>query len=113
MRNRWLNFIQRCMKYSSLGALTQIFALQKLLYRAKVVTRKDFNDARHIAIATLHPVDALVSWSFRDRVNLSRIRRIHAVNIARGLPLLAIVSPQEVVYESERRVGKPDAKAAT
>ncbi|RJP75796.1 MAG: hypothetical protein C4524_11390 [Candidatus Zixiibacteriota bacterium] len=55
--------------------------------------------ARHLAVAVLNRTDALVSWDFRNLVSLNRLRLIHAVNIQKGLPLLAVVSPEEVIYE--------------
>jgi predicted nucleic acid-binding protein len=54
------------------------------------------NDARHIAIASVHDVRVVVSWNFRHMVNIERKRRINSVNLAEGLPLLDIVSPWEV-----------------
>jgi predicted nucleic acid-binding protein len=58
-------------------------------------------DARHLAIASVLGVDAVVSWNFRHMVNLFRQRRVHAVNLSHGRPLLAIVSPQELVADEE------------
>jgi len=54
-------------------------------------------DLRHLAIATIIGVDALVSWNFRDIVNIRTRRAVHSVNIRLGLPLIEIVSPEEVI----------------
>ncbi|MEO0129462.1 MAG: hypothetical protein ABIL18_09100 [candidate division WOR-3 bacterium] len=54
-------------------------------------------DLRHLAIATIVGVDALVSWNFRDIVNIRTRRAVHSVNIRLGLPLIEIVSPEEVI----------------
>jgi hypothetical protein len=53
-------------------------------------------DARHLAIATVAGMDALVSWNYRDMVNLERRRLVQSVNIERGYHMLDIVSPLEV-----------------
>ena len=53
-------------------------------------------DALHIAIAR---VDVLVSWNFKQIVNLTRIHAYNAVNLKRGHPLLEIRTPQEVVED--------------
>jgi len=58
-------------------------------------------DARHMAMATVHRVDVLVSWNFQHIVKLSRIRAVNAVNLKRGYPLLEIRSPREVYDEEE------------
>ena len=63
------------------------------------LTVKMLSDARHIAMATVHRVDVLVSWNFRHIVNLNRIRLFNAVNLKAGYPLLEIRSPREVLDE--------------
>jgi hypothetical protein len=66
---------------------------------AKVVRRVARVDALHVATASVARVDVLVSWNFRDIVQLKRIRGFHAVNVAHGYPLIEIRSPLEVIYE--------------
>jgi hypothetical protein len=57
-------------------------------------------DLRHISVATVNGADAVVSWNFRDIVNIRTRRAVHAVNLRLGLPLIEIVSPEEVTgYE--------------
>ena len=60
-------------------------------------------DAQHIAIATISRVDVLVSWNFRDIVNLQRIRGYNSVNLRFGHPLLEVRTPQEVIRHEEGR----------
>jgi hypothetical protein len=38
-------------------------------------------DAQHIALATVHRIDVLVSWNFRHIVNLQRIHGYNSVNL--------------------------------
>jgi predicted nucleic acid-binding protein len=54
-------------------------------------------DLRHLAVATVHAVDAVVSWNFRDIVNIRTRRAVHSVNLRLGFPLIEIVSQEEVV----------------
>jgi len=65
------------------------------------VTEKHLLDAQHIAIATIEHVDVLVSWNFKQVVNLERIRKFNAVNLMQGYHLLEIRSPLEVLYGEE------------
>jgi len=58
-------------------------------------------DLRHLAVATVHGVDALVSWNFRHIVNIRTRRAVHSVNLRLGFPLIEIVSPEEVVGYGE------------
>jgi len=53
-------------------------------------------DAEHISLATIARVDVVVSWNFRHIVNLPRIRRYNAVNLASGYPQIDIRTPIEV-----------------
>jgi hypothetical protein len=66
-----------------------------------VVTEKHLIDAQHIAIATIERVDVLVSWNFKQIVNLDRIKKFNAVNLMQGFHLIEIRSPMEVLYEEE------------
>lgn len=67
----------------------------------KVVSSKHLVDAQHIAIASVERVDVLVSWNFKQIVNLDRIHAFNAVNIKLGYPILEIRSPMEVLHEEE------------
>lgn len=53
-------------------------------------------DARHLALATVAGMDALVSWNYRDMVNLARKRLVQSVNMRHGYEVLDIVAPPEV-----------------
>ena len=63
---------------------------------AKIVSPRYSTDLRHVAVATVRRVDALVSWNFKHLVNLRTRRAVHAINLRLGFPLLEIVSPEEV-----------------
>ena len=57
-------------------------------------------DLRHLAVATVNGVDAVVSWNFRDIVNIRTRRSVHSTNLRLGFTLIEIVSPEEVIgYE--------------
>jgi len=64
---------------------------------ARVVPARSRVDALHVALASVARASALVSWNFKDLVQLRRIRGFHAVNVLRGYPLLEIRSPREVI----------------
>lgn len=67
---------------------------------ARVIGGSMRTDAQHIATATVHRVDVLVSWNFKHIVNLPRIHGYNSVNLREGYPTLEIRSPQEVIgYE--------------
>lgn len=67
-----------------------------------VVGQSSLNDCFHIALATLHKADLLVSWNFRHIVNLERIHGYNAVNLKNGYQLLEIRTPREAFdYEDD------------
>jgi predicted nucleic acid-binding protein len=71
--------------------------LAKRYIQAEVIGRASRLDAQHIATATVHRADVLVSWNFKYVVNLDRIQGYNSVNLRQGYPLLEIRSPQEVL----------------
>lgn len=66
----------------------------------KVVGQTSYADCLHIALATIHHADVLVSWNFKHIVNMQRIRGYNSVNIKHGYKQLEIRSPREFqLYE--------------
>ena len=63
----------------------------------KVVGETSFDDCVHIALATIHKADVLVSWNFKHIVNIYRIRGYNSVNIRQGYASLEIRSPKDIV----------------
>lgn len=53
-------------------------------------------DALHVAIAVLTRQDALISWNFKHLVNQRRRAAVQTLNLARGLPSIAILPPPEL-----------------
>ncbi len=74
-------------------------ALSDRYITEKVVGSKHLVDAQHIAVATMKRVDVLVSWNFKQIVNLDRVRAFNAVNLKMGYPMIEIRSPREVLRE--------------
>lgn len=62
-----------------------------------VVGKTSREDCFHIALATIHKADVLVSWNFKHIVNVTRIRGYNAVNLKLGYATLDIRSPKEII----------------
>jgi len=70
------------------------------VYIAKgALTNKSYNDALHIALATIYNASVLASWNFKHIVNLDRIRLYNSINLQLGYPLIEIRSPREILNE--------------
>jgi len=81
------------------GVLPVTAAVVELVeaYRSRQILPAKFTaDMRHIALATLAEVDALVSWNFKHIVRLEKIRLFNAANAELGYRVLNILSPREV-----------------
>ncbi len=66
-----------------------------------VVSQKYADDARHVAIATTHGIGVLVTWNFQHLANYRREAGFNRVNLENGYPTIRIISPLEIVYESQ------------
>ena len=66
-----------------------------------IVGKTSFDDCVHIALATIHKADVLVSWNFKHIVNVYRIRGYNSVNLRLGYQTLEIRSPKDIIdYEN-------------
>ncbi len=78
--------------------LTEEADLLALAYlKAEALPKSSFEDAQHVAIASVHNLDAVVSWNFKHLVNLRRVKFLNLVNEEMGYKHIEIVSPQEVI----------------
>ena len=50
----------------------QSLSLAKVYIKKKILTDNYFDDARHIAIATVNNLDLILSWNFRHIVNYDK-----------------------------------------
>ena len=66
-----------------------------------VVGMTSLDDCIHIALATIHKANILVSWNFKHIVNVYRIRGYNSVNLKAGYQTLEIRSPKDIIgYEA-------------
>ena len=77
----------------------ETLTLAKSYIAEKVVGETSFDDCIHIALATIHKVDILVSWNFKHIVNVYRIRGYNSVNLRMGYTPLEIRSPKDIVSD--------------
>jgi predicted nucleic acid-binding protein len=58
----------------AIGITDEAIQLAETYINEGALTNKCYNDALHIALATLNNADVLASWNFKHIVNLERIR---------------------------------------
>lgn len=59
--------------------------------------RKSYDDAVHIALATLNKADALASWNFKHIVNFDKIKMYNHVNTLYGYKQIEIMTPSLIL----------------
>ncbi|HEX8180628.1 MAG TPA: type II toxin-antitoxin system VapC family toxin [Pyrinomonadaceae bacterium] len=66
--------------------------------------RKYLGDALHVALASVHKIDYLVTWNFGHLANVRRQARIRLFNTAAGFFVPMIVTPEFLVSEATEQV---------
>ncbi|HZS05907.1 MAG TPA: type II toxin-antitoxin system VapC family toxin [Blastocatellia bacterium] len=64
-----------------------------------IFQRKYLGDALHVALASLHKIDYLVTWNFGHLANVHRQARIKLFNTAAGFFVPEIVTPEFLISE--------------
>lgn len=66
-----------------------------------VVPQSHFPDALHIALASFHKIDFLITWNCEHLAEAHRCRRVRLFNTSAGLFVPEIVTPMELVGGKE------------
>lgn len=70
--------------------------LAELYIENDIIPDEYFNDALHIAVATLNGINILASWNFVHLVNLETRRKVKGINLVKGYNEIDIASPEEL-----------------
>lgn len=64
------------------------------LYIEKLVMPNDpAGDALHLALASIHKIDVLLTWNCRHLANPNKLEHIRLINFGLGLPVPTIATP--------------------
>jgi len=66
-----------------------------------IIPAKYMTDGLHIALATIHNMDIIVSWNFKHIVKRKTILMTNVVNYREGYKNIDIYSPSEVIESDE------------
>ena len=80
-----------------IGTNDQAILLAETYINEGALTNKSYNDALHIALATLNNSDVLASWNFKHIVNIKRIRLYNSINLRLGYRIIEIRTPREIL----------------
>lgn len=98
--NSYFNSIQSIFKEVKINDDVEFLA--DTYIKEKVLNSKFINDCLHIALATFHNIDLLVSWNFKHIVNYEKIIKFNSVNLKYGYRTLQIYSPMEVINQNDK-----------
>jgi hypothetical protein len=88
--------LDRIAGFTVLEVNSDIRDLATCYYRDMSVPEKARADCFHMAIASWHGMDFLVSWNLAHIVNGEVIRRLQELNEARGIRTPVICTPEEL-----------------
>jgi hypothetical protein len=69
--------------------------------KAGILTQNHLTDCKHVALATVARVDALVSWNTKHIVNDNRIPQFNFVNVGFGCDKITILTPNNIIQRGE------------
>jgi len=81
----------------SIGVNDEAIKLAETYINEGALTNKSYNDALHIALATINNADVLASWNFKHIVNINRIRLYNSINLKLGYKMIEIRTPREIL----------------
>ena len=73
----------------------------------KVMPADPAGDALHLALASYHKCDFLVTWNCQHLANANKFGHIRRVNTLLGLFVPAIVTPLELLGETDGNAANP------
>lgn len=82
---------------SELAVTANADVLTRLLLARGAVPPQFTNDAAHIAIATVHHMDFLLTWNCKHLANAARLRKLMAVCSEAGYVCPVICTPEELL----------------
>jgi predicted nucleic acid-binding protein len=96
-RQEKLNLIS---KLPLLSVTDEIREIVKIYIRKKIMPTDPVGDALHLAIASFHKCDILLSWNCQNLVNFRKFDRIRRLNVEIGLFVPNLLTPLELLEEN-------------
>jgi predicted nucleic acid-binding protein len=91
---RWLSLVR---DLPLLAVQPPIFMIVETYIRQKLMPGGGSADAYHLALASFHRCDFLVTWDSRHLANPNKVNHIRKVNTILGLHVPAIVTPLKLL----------------
>jgi hypothetical protein len=83
--------------------------LGSISYPSKVMPANPAGDALHLALASFHKCDFLVTWNCQHLANANKFGHIRRVNTMLGLFVPALVTPLELLGDPYEKTETQDS----
>ncbi len=93
LRRNLLKLVDNC---TVLKLDNEAEVLAEAYLEAGILPQKYFNDALHIAVATINGIKFVVSWNFEHFVNVKTRQMVNLVNLREGYGVIEIIAPPEL-----------------
>ena len=67
-----------------------------------ILTQKKVDDSQHLAIAIVNGCDIVLSWNFKDMVNIRTIRGVRAISNLEGYKGIEIAIPSALLFSEDK-----------
>lgn len=88
-------------KATRLEITDEVGALASLLVQGGLVPSKAASDAIHIAVASVHGMDYLITWNFKHIANPFTRERLRGMIHESGFQMPVMCSPDELLQQNE------------
>ena len=76
-----------------------------IFHIAGILTKKSYDDCQHIGAAIISECNCIISWNFKNIVNINTIRSIRAVTNLKGHKPIEILNPSVLLENGENEHG--------
>lgn len=78
----------------------ECYELARYYITSGILAARKMEDALHVAIATVHEMDVLVSWNHRHMANVRKTEQYRGANLMQGYSKTPLIyTPLELLYE--------------
>ena len=91
--------LQWIRSFSILATTAEVQGVARTYVEERLMPKGDMGDAFHLAFASVHRLDYLLTWNCRHLANPNKVAHIVAVNRRLALITPIIVTPQMLVQE--------------
>ena len=79
----------------------EINDIVQVYVKRNLMPRSDLGDAFHLAMASYHRIDFLLTWNCRNLANANKTSRVRLINTLLGLFTPQIITPEQLFEEGD------------